>query len=234
MKRLVDNFGLLARELVGCRFGSLEIISRKAEGRSDKLKVEVRCDRCAQVHMALYHNIRKRPDTKACPSCNGRAALTVPKWLYQRCQGQKERCTNPKSVAFHRYGGRGIQFRFPSPNAAAHWIAENLGLQSRLMDLDRIDNDGHYEPGNLRWAHKVVNVANSTQSKGYRERFLAFRAGYPAVTYSDRWLVEMISRGMTDAEICEKFAAAVKGNLLSRSGTLSMQGPYRDLPPTEG
>lgn len=232
MKRLVDGSGLLAPELVGSRFGSLEIVSRKVDGRSDKLRVEVQCDRCAKTHMALYHNIRKRPDTRACPNCNGRQPVTVPKWLYARCQGQQDRCQNPKSRSYAWYGARGIEFRFESPNAAATWVAETLGVTSRALELDRIDNDGHYEPGNIRWAHPVQNVANSRKSKGYRDRFIGFRQSHPEVRYSDRWLEDMIRRGMTDADIAQKWAEFQASNLAKRSGTFSMQGPYRDLPLT--
>lgn len=233
MKRLVDDLGFLAPELVGCRFGSLEIVSRKAEGRSDKLRVETRCDRCGQTHMALYHNIRKRPQTKACPHCNGREPMTVPKWLYARCQSQKDRCQNQRSRSYARYGGRGIEFRFASPNEAATWIAENLGVADRSMELDRIDNEGHYEPGNLRWAHPVENIANSRKSKGYRDRFIGFREKHPEIKYSDRWLEDMIRRGMTDAEIVQKWEKFQASNLTKKSGTFSTQGPYRDLPPTD-
>lgn len=233
MKRLVDGSGLLARELVGSRFGSLQIVSRKADGRSDKLKVEVRCDRCEAMHMALYHNIRKRPGTKACPNCNGRQPVTVPKWLYVRCQAQQDRCRNPNSRSYGRYGGRGIEFRFKSPNAAATWVAETLGVANRSMELDRIDNAGHYEPGNLRWVHPAQNIANSRKSKGYRDRFIGFRRANPEVKYSDRWLEHMIRRGMTDSDIAKKWVEFQSSNLAKKSGTFSMQGPYRDLPPTD-
>ena len=234
MKRLVDDCGLLAPGLVGRRFGSLEIVSRRAEGRSDKLRVEVKCDRCSRTHMALYHNIRKRPATKACRHCNGRQPVTVPQWLYQRCQAQKDRCMNPNSCNFEHYGARGIEFRFASVNEAARWIAENLGIASRALQIDRIDNDGHYEPGNLQWATRVAQMNNCRQSKGCRDRFMAFRKQYPEVRYSDRYLTEMLRLGFSDDWIVERFRVSTARNQFVRSGTYSMQGPYRDLPPTDG
>lgn len=41
---------------------------------------------------------------------------------------------------------------------------ENLGLQ-RGKDLDRVDNNGHYEPGNLRWATRAENSRNQRRSR---------------------------------------------------------------------
>jgi len=60
----------------------------------------------------------------------------------------QRRCTNPKVKAWKYYGGRGIEFRFTSFD---QFFAE-LGPRPEGMSLDRKDNDGHYEPGNVRWA----------------------------------------------------------------------------------
>lgn len=232
MRPLVDSLGLLAPELVGCRFGSLKIVSRKSVGRSYKLRVEVMCERCGQRHMALYHNIRKRPNTKACPFCNARKPVTVPKWLYRRCQQQKDRCQNPNSQRYEYYGGRGIEFRFGSVNDAANWIAENLGIEDRSMQIDRVDNNGHYEPGNLRWASCVTQMNNSSQSNGCRERFLNFRKKYPEVRYSDRYLTDFLRLGFSDEWIINRYQTSKARNQFVRSGTYSAQGLYRGSLPT--
>lgn len=232
-RRLIDASRLLAPDLVGSRYGSLEIISRRTEGSGDALKVEVCCERCSATHMARYHNIRKRPNTAACPHCNGRQPVTVPHWLYQRCQAQQDRCRNPNSTSFERYGGRGVRFNFAGPNEAATWIAENIGVADPSMELDRIDNSGHYEPGNLRWVHPVVNMNNRRNTTGSRERFINFRKCYPEVRYADRTLTRLIGQGLTDEQIVERWAipsCKPKG----KYGTFSTLGLYRDLPPTDG
>jgi hypothetical protein len=76
----------------------------------------------------------------------------------------RSRCTNEKDSGFARYGGRGICFEFPSVLLGAIWIKENLGLE-REKELDRIDNNGNYTPGNLRYATKSQQMRNQRRSK---------------------------------------------------------------------
>lgn len=71
--------------------------------------------------------------------------------------GAKGRCCR----AHPDYGGRGIQFLFPDILAATTWVLENLGPRpSKKHSMDRIDNDAHYEPGNLRWATRQEQARN--------------------------------------------------------------------------
>lgn len=230
-RRLIVGSGLLAPELVGSQYGSLKIVSQTTRESGCNLRVEVQCARCQGMHFALFHNIRKRPQTAACPHCNGRQPILVPEWLYHRCQAQLQRCTNPRAASFERYGGRGVEFRFSSVNEAAHWVAENLGVASQEMQLDRVNNNGHYEPGNLRWSTPVQNQ-NNTRVSGGRQRFIAFRKTHPEVRYADATLARLINTGLTDAKIVERWAtpsAKPKG----KYGTFSMQGPYRGSLPTD-
>ena len=149
-----------------------------------------------------------RGKTAGCRKCGraaakGREALRVPKWLYQRAQAAQQRCTNPNDASYAWYGGRGIEFRFKSPRAMALWVEENLGLH-REMEIDRIDNNGHYEPGNLRYSTPAQNVANSRKAK-VSAKFHAFRLKYPEVRYADATLRHLLLEGLTPEQIRERF-----------------------------
>jgi hypothetical protein len=69
--------------------------------------------------------------------------------IYYTYWGAKLRCTNENYIRYDRYGGRGIEFRFKSIED----FIDAIGWPpSKNHTLDRINNDGHYEKGNVRWA----------------------------------------------------------------------------------
>jgi hypothetical protein len=77
------------------------------------------------------------------------------------------RCTNPKRKGFEHYGGRGISV---DPRWMMFWdfvadIESSLGARPDGHSLDRIDNDGNYCPGNVRWASQKEQVRNSRHAR---------------------------------------------------------------------
>ena len=77
----------------------------------------------------------------------------------------KERCRNPKHNRFHRYGGRGIRVCDRWLDSYENFLADMGRKPSPTHSVDRIDNDGHYEPGNCRWATDAEQRANRSDSK---------------------------------------------------------------------
>ena len=94
--------------------------------------------------------------------------------LYGVWEGIVQRTLNHNDKSYYKYGGRGITICNEWRNnfiAFYNWAMEN-GYQEGLT-IDRIDNDGNYEPSNCRWADYFVQSANtriikSTNTSGYR------------------------------------------------------------------
>ena len=80
--------------------------------------------------------------------------------LYGIWKTMIHRCENPKRVKYPDYGGRGICVckEWHDPNAFMDW-AETHGYSEGLQ-LDRIDNNGNYEPCNCRWVTPKQNSRN--------------------------------------------------------------------------
>jgi hypothetical protein len=82
---------------------------------------------------------------------------------YCSWQDMKTRCYNPRRDKYLRYGGRGIR-------VCDRWLhfvnfLEDMGERPPGHTLDRIDNDGNYEPGNCRWATPTVQSNNNSRNK---------------------------------------------------------------------
>ena len=75
-----------------------------------------------------------------------------------------QRCSNPNVPHYHRYGGRGIKVCDRWLESYKHFIAD-MGLPAHGLEIDRIDNDGDYEPGNCRWTTRLINQRNSAATK---------------------------------------------------------------------
>lgn len=84
----------------------------------------------------------------------------------------------------------------------AIWVQENLGLEPE-KELDRIDNDRHYEPGNLRWSTPAQNLAH-TRKRMISAELHAFRTAHPEIRYADATLRRMLGE-MTWPEVIERF-----------------------------
>lgn len=77
-------------------------------------------------------------------------------------RGIRDRCLNPRSKDWARYGGRGIEYRYESYEA---FLADVGRKPTPQHSIDRIDCNGHYEPGNCRWATQTEQQRNRRNLK---------------------------------------------------------------------
>jgi len=92
---------------------------------------------------------------------------------YYTFQSAIDRCANPRNKSYCDYGGRGITFHqewIDSPKL----FFEHIGPKpSKGHQLDRIDSNGNYEPGNVRWV-----TAREQQRNRRNVRLIAYNSGY--------------------------------------------------------
>ena len=93
--------------------------------------------------------------------------------LYTKWSLAKNRCFNKKGVQFHDYGDRGITVCDEWSYNFKAFYDYMMGLPNAMQpgySIDRINNDGNYEPGNMRWSTYHVQTANRRPNKGRKYR----------------------------------------------------------------
>jgi len=147
--------------MIGKQFGKLLVVRRAGSDRRGNALWECKCE-CGTIKIIRGSGLRWG-DYISC-GC-GKRDHPVTHDLsrspeYKAAAHAKERCEKPSNKFYMNYGGRGIEFRFDSVADCAEYLVRVLGRRPTGMTLDRIDNNGHYEIGNLRWATRSQQQFN--------------------------------------------------------------------------
>jgi hypothetical protein len=150
---------------VGDKVGKWTLIKEfKHDNYFHDTRYECQCN-CGTIKIVRRYSLSRKLSTQ-CKSCartkhGGWGTSTYVIW-----ESMIKRCSNPNTKHYSYYGGRGIK-------VFEHWkkfenFVSDIGFRPPGLELDRIDPNGNYEPGNCRWITKKENMNNTRRSKKYK------------------------------------------------------------------
>lgn len=131
-------------------------------------------------------NIRKRPK-------KANRAHDHP--LYGVWNTMRQRCQNPASKSYARYGGRGITV---DPSWNNFWaFVQDMGERPPGTSIERINNDGPYSPANCRWATRTEQCNNTSTNKKieYRGKLQTISQWAHELGFNPRLIFTRLNRG---------------------------------------
>ena len=154
-------------DMTGQKFNRLTVLSREPNDKHGKAMWLCRCD-CGNLLVVCGCNIRNN-HTQSC-GCLQRERTSEVAVLHGKAhtrlhnvwKSMRQRCTNPNSRNFKNYGGRGIRVcdEWDSFDSFYDHVSQLPYFGEKGRSIDRINNDGNYEPGNVRWATTVEQEHN--------------------------------------------------------------------------
>lgn len=143
-------------------------------------------------------------------------------WLgmRRRCRGQKEKC-------YPHYGGRGIRVCERWDKSFDAFYADMGPRPSPKHSVDRIDNDGNYEPGNCRWATNREQCNNTRVNRVIKYNGLRLTAKQWAARTGLRFttILFRLNRGWSAEEILTKSLASASEAAALAAGTRKKHPP---------
>ena len=156
----------MKKDITGQIFGRLTVIQEAGKTSSRAVKWLCRCE-CGTETIVAGTDLRKG-HTQSCGCLNRHISRKVntkhggtKTRLYNIWRSMRQRCNNPRTSDYHRYGGRGITIapEWEDYNAFRSW-ALTAGYKDDLT-IERLDNDGAYAPENCTW----ISLEEQAQNK---------------------------------------------------------------------
>lgn len=160
-------------DLTGHVFGRWTVIERSPENRYGKPAWVCLCD-CGTT-ATVAGSVLRMGESLSCGcykrevSANNMKVVATTHGMhntpeYFRWMSMKLRCYCKTHFAYHRYGGRGITVCDRWLHSFENFIADIGERPSTKHSLDRVNNDGNYEPNNVRWATAKEQANNRTKT----------------------------------------------------------------------
>ncbi|MER9740565.1 hypothetical protein [Mesorhizobium sp. M0187] len=147
---VLKSMDLGSRKIVGD-----EIIR---QGRSRQM-IKTLCGNCGTTKLLHIDNLLKGASSN-CPCQRITQYGPKARMLASRFDAIYQRCNNLKNKSYANYGGRGIMCLFERNGFVRYTLRLFKGVELSGLDIDRIDTNGNYEPGNLRLIDREGNLNN--------------------------------------------------------------------------
>lgn len=155
------------KEYVGKRFNNLTVLSRSYNNLNGESFFNCLCD-CGKEKRVQANRIRNGK-TKSC-GCKHIRNGNFKHGLYRSTEniiwmGIKGRCYTPTSTSYKNYGARGIKMCDRWKNSFENFLADMGKRPSKKHSIERINNNGNYEPSNCKWATNLEQSKNKRTTK---------------------------------------------------------------------
>jgi hypothetical protein len=118
------------------------------------------CKECSNKVVNMWRKNHKEQLTKINRKSTAKWRTTIRGHLWSIFDAMLQRCRNPNAINYKNYGGRGIKVNFKNNEQFIKYCLGSLETDPRGLDIDRIDNNGHYEKGNIRFVTRSENNKN--------------------------------------------------------------------------